>query len=156
MSASLVLPRQALRAAALACACGCAAFQAPVHAQVPPQPPGALSPSAGSWHLWRTTSATVPRTAPDLSICVDATGARDPALLMGEAPGDGSCQMRGTRRTDPAGLETTLSCPGGEVLRAVVRLTSGDAFVTRLEPTGRESAAGPRYVHGRRDGGCTR
>lgn len=131
-------------AAALACSAG-------AHAQT------SVSPSPGLWNLWRTDSAATPKRPPDLTICVDATGARDPALLMGEAPGDASCQMRGTRRTDPLALEATLNCPTASVLKMAVRFSSGEAFVTRLEPiAGRERGAPARFVHAQREAGCTR
>lgn len=131
-------------AAGLACA-------ASAHAQA------SVSPSPGLWNLWRTDSTGTPKRPPDLTICVDAAGARDPALLMGEAPGDASCQVRGMRRTDPLALEATLNCSGASVLKMAVRFSSSEAFVTRLEPiAGRERGVPARFVHAQREAGCTR
>ena len=103
----LATPRQVLLCAIVA-GLGCAA--AGVHAQA------AVSPTPGLWFVWRADSPQAPTSPPSLTLCVDAAGARDPALLMGEAPGDASCTVRGTRRTDPLGLEATLTCPGGRIV----------------------------------------
>ena len=135
-----------------------AAGLAPAGAQVTVTAPAASQAplSAGLWNLWRTPSASLPTTAPDLTICVDAAGARDPALLMGEAPGDASCRVRSTRRTDALGLELMLTCPGNRVLKASVRLASVESFVTRLEPGSANTREPVSFVHARREGGCTR
>ena len=130
-------------AAALCWTASCARAQAPV------------SPTPGIWLLWRTASPQAPTTAPSITLCVDAAGARDPALLMGEAPGDGTCPVQPSRRTDALGLEATLKCPGGQDMKASVRFASGEAFVTRLEAAKAGDRATPaRFVHGRRVGSC--
>ncbi len=117
----------------------------------------ATSPTPGLWHLWRTDSPRAPTTPPALTLCVNAAGARDLALLMGEAPGDGSCRVRETRRTDPLGVEVTLNCPGGRLVKASVRFSSGEAFLTRLDAAKAGDPGFPtQFVHGRRDGECTR
>ena len=117
----------------------------------------APSPTPGLWHIWRTDSPRAPTTLPAITLCVSESGARDPSLLMGEAPGDGSCQVRGTRRTDALGLEVTLSCLGGQAVKASVRFSSGEAFLTRLESAKAGDPGFPtRFVHGRRDGECIR
>jgi hypothetical protein len=114
-----------------------------------------VSPSPGMWNLWRTDSSGTPRRPPDLTLCVDAAGSRDPALLMGEAPGDASCQMRNVRRVDARGLDATLTCPGGRVFKASVRFSSPAAFVTKMAPTaGPERGAPASFVHARREGEC--
>ena len=114
-----------------------------------------VSPAPGMWLLWRTATPQAPTTAPSITLCVDAAGARDPALLMGEAPGDGTCPVQGSRRTDALGLEATLKCPGGQDMKASVRFASGEAFVTRLEAAKAGDRATPaRFVHGRRVGSC--
>lgn len=119
----------------------------------------ALPPaSPGLWQFWRTDSARAPNRPADLTICVDAAGARDPALMVGQAPGDASCEMRGLRRVDGLGLDATLSCPGGRLMKASVRFSSPNAFVTQLEHTSGPARGGlvPGFVHARRVAECTR
>ena len=113
--------------------------------------------SPGLWEIWRSDSARTPTRPPDLTICVDAAGARDPALLMGEAPGDASCRLGAVRRSEAPGIDASLTCPGGQVFKASVRPTSPTAFVTQLEPApGGPRGASTRYIHARQQGGCTR
>jgi hypothetical protein len=144
----LATPRQVLLSAIVA-SLGWAA--AGVHAQT------AVSPTPGLWSVWRADSPQAPTSPPSFTLCVDAAGARDPSLLMGEAPGDASCTVRGTRRTDPLGLEATLNCPGGRIVKASVRFSSADVFLTRLESAKADDRGFPtRFVHARRSGECSR
>jgi hypothetical protein len=113
--------------------------------------------SPGLWEIWRSDSARTPARPPDLTICVDAAGVRDPALLMGEAPGDASCRLGAVRRSEAPGIDASLTCPGGLVFKASVRLASPTAFVTQLEPApGGPRGASTRYIHAHQQGGCTR
>ncbi|MEN9416595.1 MAG: hypothetical protein RI988_215 [Pseudomonadota bacterium] len=114
---------------------------------------GWLSP--GQWEYWRSSSERAPSGAPAMSICLSARGVRDVAVLLGEAPGDGSCKVRTPRRMDPQTLAADVECPDGRRLRALVRFSGQERFVTRLETVeGRPVDTNPSFVHGQRAGAC--
>lgn len=134
---------QALRVAALAT---CVAAPAAALAQ-------GVEP--GQWQLWRAGSERLPSSPPTLGLCVHGAGAKDPTLLVGEAPGDGTCRISAVRRTGEAALVVELICPDGKRVRAAVSQPDGRQFTTRLDHAlGRSPQPGTVYVHGRRVGEC--
>lgn len=114
--------------------------------------------SPGLWGFVRSASSQPGSQGASLSLCLDARGAQDAALLVGEAPGDASCRMRAPRRTDPQTVVAELECADGRRLRAVTRFTSPDEFVTRVETlVGRPHDPNPAFIHARRlQPECTR
>lgn len=105
----------------------------------------------GLWNLVRSGTPQPPAAARGLQLCVDARSARDPALLVGEAPGDASCRIRTPRRTDAETVTSELECTDGRRLRAVTRFTSPEAFTTRIETlAGRPHVPDPAFVQARR------
>lgn len=105
----------------------------------------------GMWNILRSGSAQPTDRSRGFGLCVDARGAKDPALLVGEAPGDASCRIRTPRRTDPQTVVAELECPDGRRLRAVARFNGPDAFVTRIETlVGRPHEPDPAFIHASR------
>ncbi|MFZ4652099.1 MAG: DUF3617 domain-containing protein [Rubrivivax sp.] len=110
----------------------------------------------GQWRLWRAGSERLPTSAPTLELCVSGQGAKDPTLLVGEAPGDGNCRTSAVRRTGAATLVLELTCPDGKRVRGTVSQPDGRQFTTRLDHVlSRSPQPGVVYVHGRRVGECT-
>lgn len=122
-------------------------------AQAQPPGPGWVPP--GQWNFWRQASERAASGAPAMSVCLTPAGARDPAVLAGEAPGDGSCKVRAPRRLGADALAADLECSEGRRVRALVRFSGSERFVTRLETVaGRPSEPNPVFVHAQRAGDC--
>lgn len=109
----------------------------------------------GQWEFWRSASERAPSGEPAISICLTARGVQEAVVLVGEAPGDGSCRVRAPRRMDAHTLAADLECPDGRRVRALVRFSGSERFVTRLDTVvGRPLDPDPAYVHARRAGDC--
>lgn len=119
------------------------------------QAPGSGWLPPGQWEFWRSASERAPSGEPAMSICLTPRGVQDAVVLVGEAPGDGSCQVRTPRRMGPQTLVADLECPDGRRVRALVRFSDSGRFVTRLDTiVGRPLGTDQAFVHARRAGDC--
>lgn len=113
----------------------------------------------GQWQFWRSgaalPSSQAPASAPSMELCVAASAARDPLVLVGEPPGDSACRVSAVRRVDAASLAVELTCPDGKRVRATVSQPDARQFSTRLDHTlARSPQPGVVHIHGRRVGEC--
>ena len=93
-----------------------------------------------------------------MQICLNASDAKDIAVLTGEAPRDSSCKPSNVRKTAGGGVDFDLDCSENGKFSASTKLSAGgSALITQKVPVS-NNAPGTKvtYVHGKRLQSCTK
>lgn len=110
----------------------------------------------GEWQFWQSDTVQVPNNQPGRIFCVDASGANDPAVLIGDAPRDPSCKISNVRKRPDGGFNFDMDCGEGGKFTASTTLSADRSVLTTQQVPTSSNATDAKisYVHGKRLQSC--
>jgi hypothetical protein len=108
---------------------------------------------AGYWQFWKTDKAAKVG-KPTNSFCLTAEEAKNPIALIGDVPGDSSCEVRELQKISDTTSNFDLVCNEGAAKSKSTSIKTGNGFVTASVELGSFKKS---YVHGVRvEAVCTK